>query len=179
MSLVGLVAALVALQRLAELAWSRRNEARLRARGAVEHGARHYPLFVLLHAAWLAALPLTVPPAARPDPWLLAAFLLLQPLRLWCIMALGERWTTRVLVPPGEPLVARGPYRFLRHPNYLVVALEIPLLPLAFAAVGTALLFGALNLALLAWRIRVEEAALCADPDPLRVPAGVPRSPLR
>lgn len=177
MNLVLLVAGLVALQRLAELAWSRRNERRLRARGAVEHGRGHYPLFVLLHAAWLAALPLTVPAAARPDPWLLAAFVMLQPLRLWCIAALGERWTTRVLVLPGEALIARGPYRVLRHPNYLVVALEIPLLPLAFGAVGPALGFGGLNLALLAWRIRVEDAALRPDGAPLRAPAGVPRSP--
>lgn len=160
MSLVWLVALLVAGQRLGELAWSRRNEARLRARGAVEHGRGHYPLFVLLHAFWLVALPLSAPATARPDPWLLGAFLALQPVRLWCIAALGERWTTRVLVPPGAPLVARGPYRVLRHPNYLVVALEIPLLPLAFAAVLPALVFGLLNLALLAWRIRVEEAAL-------------------
>ena len=172
-----LVASLVALQRLVELAWSRRNEARLRARGAVEHGRGHYPLFVLLHTAWLVALPLTVPAATRPDPWLLAAFLLLQPLRLWCIAALGERWTTRVLVLPGEALVARGPYRLLRHPNYLVVALEIPLLPIAFGAVGPAVLFGGLNLALLAWRIRVEEAALRPGDATLRAPAVAPRSP--
>lgn len=179
MSFALIVALLVALQRVGELAWSRRNEARLRARGAVEHGRGHYPLFVLLHGAWLVALPVTVPADARPDPWLLAAFLALQPLRLWCITTLGERWTTRVLVLPGEPLVARGPYRLVRHPNYLVVALEIPLLPLAFGAIAPAVLFGALNLALLAWRIRVEDAALRPGPATLRAPAAAPRSPPR
>src|SRR5690606_40387355 len=104
-----------ALQRLSELVIARRNTARLLARGAVEHGAGHYPLIVLLHLAWLASLPLTVPPDRWPDPWLLGAYLLLQPLRYWCIASLGGFWTTRVLVLPGSRPVARGPYRWLGH----------------------------------------------------------------
>ena len=162
MSPVPLVVGLVVLQRLAELAYAERNTRRLRARGAVEHGRGHYPLIVLLHASWLAAILLAVPWQTRPDPVLLGAFLLLQPVRLWIVAALGERWTTRVIVLPGAPLVRRGPYRLLPHPNYAVVAAEIALLPLAFGAWRIALAYSVLNAALLAWRIRVESAALAA-----------------
>lgn len=150
----------VAAQRLIELWWSRRNERALRARGAVEIGARHYPLFILLHGGWLVALFLFVP-ADAPLIWpLLVLFLLLQAARVWVIASLGRFWTTRVLSLPNAPLVRSGPYRLLRHPNYLIVALEIPLLPLAFGAWPLALLFGALNLLLLGYRISVEERAL-------------------
>ncbi|MBL8671803.1 MAG: hypothetical protein JNK11_14190 [Alphaproteobacteria bacterium] len=151
---------LVALQRLAELALARRNARALLAAGAQEHGHGHYPAIVALHAAWLAALFLAVPPGQAPDwPWL-AAFVLLQAGRAWAIAALGRRWTTRVIVLPGAPLVRVGPYRFMRHPNYAVVALEIVILPLAFGAFGLAAAFGVANAALLAWRIRIEDAAL-------------------
>ena len=157
---VYVAAALVALQRAAELVLAWRNERRLRARGAVEHGAAEYKLIVALHTGWLVALSVAVPAEAEPDLWLIALYLALQPLRYWAVASLGERWTTRVLVVPGARTVARGPYRFLRHPNYLVVALEIPLLPLAFGAWQLAAVFGLLNLALLGWRIRVEDSAL-------------------
>ncbi|HZD24811.1 MAG TPA: isoprenylcysteine carboxylmethyltransferase family protein [Alphaproteobacteria bacterium] len=154
------VLALVALQRLAELAWARRNERRLRAEGAVEHGRRHYPLFVLLHGSWLAALALTVS-ADRPVVWpWLALFALLQAARIWVIVSLGRYWTTRILSLPEVPLVRRGPYRLLHHPNYLIVALEIVVLPLAFSAPLLALGFGAANGLLLMHRIRVEERSL-------------------
>jgi methyltransferase len=153
--------AFVTLQRLAELWLARRNTAWLRAQGAVEFGAGHYPLIVALHAAWLLSLWWLAPGRAL-DPALTAAFLLVQPLRLWVILALGRRWTTRVLVLPGAPLVRRGPYRLMRHPNYAVVAAEIALLPLAFGLWWHAALFSALNAALLVWRIRVEDAALRA-----------------
>lgn len=155
-----LVAGLVAVQRLAELALARRNEARLKAAGGIEWGARRYPLIVALHAAWLAALVLAVPAGRAPDFALLAAYAALQPLRYWAIASLGGRWTTRVIVLPGAAPVRRGPYRWLRHPNYLVVALEIPLLPLAFGATALAAGFGLVNFALLWRRIRVESAAL-------------------
>jgi methyltransferase len=155
-----LVVLLVALQRGAELLLARRNTRRLRAAGAVEHGAGHYPLFVLLHATWLAALAVTAMLRPALDLRFLVPFLALQPLRLWIIGTLGERWSTRVLVLPGAPLVAGGPFRFARHPNYMVVALELPLLALALGAPWLAALFGSLNLALLTWRVRVEEAAL-------------------
>jgi methyltransferase len=158
--LLYLVVGLVALQRLCELAWSRRNERRLRAEGAIEHGRGHYPLFVILHAGWLAALALTVEPAA-PVRWgWLAVFVLMQILRVWTIASLGRYWTTRVLTLPGRPLARRGPYRWLRHPNYLIVVVEIAALPLAFGAWQLAGVFSGLNLMLLWHRIRVEDAAL-------------------
>mgnify|MGYP000438608727 CR=1 FL=1 len=168
------IIALVALQRLAEMAHARRNTARLRAAGAVEAGARHYPLIVGLHAAWLAALALTVPlDAAIQWPWLVA-FAALQAARVWTIGSLGRFWTTRVLVMPGVTPVRRGPYRWLRHPNYVVVALEIPMLPLALGAEAVALGFGAANLAVLAWRIRVEDDARASMS--AREPAGSGKS---
>ena len=160
MGLAQIVTLLVALQRLAEVGHARRNARRLLAAGGVEHGAGHYPLLVALHGAWLAAL-FALVPAEAPANWgLLGLYGLLQLGRLWVIASLGRRWTTRVIVVPGAPLVTRGPYRFLRHPNYLIVALEIPVLPLAFGAWPIALAFGLANLALLAHRIRVEARAL-------------------
>ena len=162
MGLAQIVTLLVALQRLAEVGYARRNARRLLAAGGVEHGAGHYPLLVALHGAWLAAL-FALVPAEAPANWgLLGLYGLLQLGRLWVIASLGRRWTTRVIVVPGAPLVTRGPYRFLRHPNYLIVALEIPVLPLAFGAWQIALGFGLANLALLAHRIRVEQRALAA-----------------
>ncbi len=155
-ALVGFIVA----QRLAELAYSARNGRRLKARGAYETGAGHSPLIVALHAAWLLALVLTVPPATPANLPLLSAFAALQAVRVWVIASLGERWTTRVIVLPGAPLVAKGPYRYLRHPNYAVVCAEFAVLPLAFGAWQVAVLFSALNLALLRHRVRVEEAAL-------------------
>lgn len=154
------VLALVALQRLLELALARRNTARLRTQGAIEVGRRHYPLFVVLHAGWLGALALH--PAPSPNPGLLALFAILMLARGWVILSLGRFWTTRIITLPGAPLVKRGPYRWLRHPNYLVVAAEIAVLPLAFGAWEIAIVFSALNGALLAQRIAVEEEVLTA-----------------
>ena len=155
-ALVGFIIA----QRLAELAYSARNGRRLKARGAYETGAGHYPLIVALHAAWLVALVLTVPPATPANLPLLGVFAALQAGRVWVIASLGERWTTRVIVLPGAPLVAKGPYRYLRHPNYAVVCGEIAVVPLMFGAWQVAAVFSVLNLALLRHRVRVEEAAL-------------------
>ncbi len=155
---------LVSIQRLLELALSRRNERLLRVRGAVERGRGHYPLMVVLHVLWLLSTLveglLRGPslPAWWPVP--LALFLLVQPLRYWAILSLGDHWNTRVLVVPGAKLVARGPYRYLRHPNYVVVAVEIATLPLIFGAWATALVFSALNATLLFVRIREENRAL-------------------
>lgn len=170
---VYLVVALVAAQRLAELGIARRNEARLRASGGIEHGAAHYPFIVALHASWLAALALTVPANRAPDWAPLAAYAALQPLRYWAIASLRGRWTTRIIVMPAMAPSRRGPYRFLRHPNYLVVALEIPLLPLAFGAWRIALGFALVNFALLAWRIRTEGAALAAAVDSAGLDRGI------
>jgi methyltransferase len=151
---------LVALQRLAELVWARRNTIRLRRLGAIEADAAGYPLFVLLHAAWLASLALLVP-AAIPPCWpILGLFALLQLGRLWVILSLGRWWTTRILTLPGAPLVQTGPFRWLRHPNYLLVVAEFAVLPLAFGAIAVAAIFSALNLMLIARRIRIEDRAL-------------------
>jgi methyltransferase len=158
-SLLHLAVALVAAQRLIELVWARRNTQRLLARGGIEHGADHYPLIVALHAAWLAAMVLFIPAGRTPDPAAIALYLLLQPLRYWAMASLGDYWTTRIIVMPGAEPVRRGPYRFLRHPNYTIVALEIPLLPAAFGAWMMAAVFGVVNVALLAYRVRVEQAA--------------------
>jgi methyltransferase len=151
--------ALVALQRLAELAWAARNTARLRRLGAIEADAHGYPFLVALHAGWLASLALLVPAAAAPAWPLLGLFAALQLARLWVIASLGRFWTTRVLSLP-EPLVRTGPYRWVRHPNYLIVAAEVAILPLAFGAVTIAVLFSGLNLALIARRISIEDRAL-------------------
>ncbi|HZB93145.1 MAG TPA: isoprenylcysteine carboxylmethyltransferase family protein [Stellaceae bacterium] len=160
MSAVRAIVVAMALLRLVELLHARRNAAALLRRGGVEIGAAHYPLFVLLHAGWLLSLFFLVPAGAAISwPWL-AVLLLMQAGRLWAIRSLGPWWTTRVITVPDAPLVRRGPYRFLRHPNYVVVVVEIAALPLAFGAWRIALVFSLLNAALLAWRIHVEEQAL-------------------
>jgi len=157
--------ALVALMRLIELRISRRNVAALKARGGLEVGAGHYPWMVLLHASFLAGCVLEVWLLDRP--WLralgvpmLALFAAGMGLRHWAIRTLGARWSTRVIVLPGEPLVTTGPFRWLRHPNYLAVAVEVAALPLVHAAWITAVAFSVLNGMLLRERIRVEDAAL-------------------
>ena len=163
-TLLILAVGLVALQRLLELRLSRRNERLLRARGAVERGRGHYPLMVALHVLWLLSTLaeglLRGPelPALWPIPLLI--FLLVQPLRYWVIFTLGEYWNTRILVVPGTKLVRRGPYKYLEHPNYVVVAVEILTFPLVFGAWITALVFSILNAALLYVRIKEENRAL-------------------
>jgi methyltransferase len=159
MTLSVFVLALVTLQRLGELALARRNSALLRNAGAVEVGAGHYPLIVAVHAAWLAGLWLLAPSGPPSLPWL-ALFAVLQVLRLWVLASLGRRWTTRILVLPGAPLVRRGPYRFMAHPNYAVVVAEIAVLPIAFGLYGYALVFSLLNAAVLPIRIKAEADAL-------------------
>jgi methyltransferase len=154
-----IILALVTLQRLAELVIARRNTSALLARGAYEASPGHYPLIVAVHASWLAALWWLAP--GKPVNWLLIGiFILLQLGRLWVLATLGGRWTTRIIVMPGERLVARGPFRLVRHPNYLVVVGEIAVLPLAFGLWQVALLFSLLNAAVLTIRIRAEEKAL-------------------
>jgi methyltransferase len=159
MTLAVIVLALVTAQRLGELVLSRRNTARLIARGAVEVAPGHYPAIVLLHTAWLAGLWWLAWDRAVGLPWL-AVFVALQAARLWVLASLGVRWTTRIVVVPGETLVRTGPYRFMAHPNYAVVAGEIAVLPLAFGLPWYAVAFTILNGAVLALRIRAENRAL-------------------
>lgn len=154
--------AFVTAQRLGELVLARRNTAALLDRGGVEFGVSHYPLMVALHAAWLIGL-WALAFDHRVDPVWLLVFAVLQAARIWIIVSLRERWTTRIIVLPGVPPVARGPYRFLRHPNYAVVAGEIAAVPLALGLPIYAFVFVALNLALLTVRIRAENAALAGS----------------
>ena len=151
---------LITLQRLAELVLAKRNTARLLAKGGTEAGAGHYPLIVLLHAAWLLVLWLLVPGDSPIGMPFLIAAVLLQGLRYWVIATLGPYWTTRIITLPDAPLIASGLYRFLKHPNYVVVVLEIALIPLIFGAWEIAAVFSVLNAIALAIRIRAEDEAL-------------------
>jgi len=151
--------ALVTAQRLAELVIAKRNTAALLAAGGIEHGPGHYPFIVAVHTVWLIGLWLLAG-GIRPDPVLAGLYLAVQGLRLWTLASLGRRWTTRIVTVPGEILVARGPYRYVRHPNYVVVAIEIALLPLAFGLGWFALLFSVLNGCVLVVRLAAEERAL-------------------
>ena len=152
---------LATAQRLAELIIARRNTTRLLAEGAYEVGRGHYPVLVTLHVAWLGSLwVLLLMGMAGFVAWAAIAYLALQGLRLWTLLSLGRYWTTRIIVAPDAPLVRKGPYRFLRHPNYLVVVLEIALLPLALDWWQLAAGFTLANGLALAWRIKVEEATL-------------------
>jgi len=148
---------LATLQRLVELAIASRNTRALLAEGAYEVGRGHYPAIVFLHVAWLAALWLLVLLGDFEfEPWAAIAYLAVQGLRLWTLKSLGRYWTARIIVVPDAPLVRAGPYRYLRHPNYIVVILEIALLPLAVGSWPIALGFSIVNAIVLAWRIRVE-----------------------
>ena len=157
---------LVALQRLAELVMPHRNTKRLMQAVATEIGAAHYPLIVSVHAAWLLALVAwaVFVPQHLSMLWLLV-YIALQVLRLWVMLTLGRFWTTRIIVPREMPLIRRGPYRFLRHPNYVVVALEIAALPLVIGAWPLAIIFSLLNAAILKVRITAENRSF-----ELRVP---------
>jgi methyltransferase len=154
----------VTLQRAAELILSRYNTNRLLARGAVEVAPAHYPLIVAVHAAWLISLWVF----GRDQPvhhMALLIYLALQGLRCWVMRTLGPRWTTRIIVLPVPPLVSAGPYRFLSHPNYAVVAGEIAVLPLVLGLPQLAVVFTILNAAILAIRIRAENRALATSRD--------------
>jgi len=153
---------LVTAQRAGELVLSHYNTRALMARGAVEVGPRHYPLMVAVHATWLIALWVFGHETPVHTPALIA-YLVLQGLRFWVIRTLGPRWTTRIIVLPGQPLVKAGPYRYLSHPNYAVVAGEIAVLPLALGLPWLAALFTLLNSAVLFIRIRAEDRALKAS----------------
>lgn len=167
MSLDQLLAAglllLATLQRLVELIIANRNTRALLAGGAYEVGRGHYPAIVFFHVAWLVVLwGFFIFGLVRFQPWFAIAYLAVQVLRIWVMASLGRYWTARIIVVPDAPLVRSGPYRFMRHPNYLVVVLEIALLPLALGSWPLALGFSIVNAILLAWRIRVEEAALAS-----------------
>ena len=155
--------AALAAERLFELWLSRRNARLQKARGAIETGAGHFPYLALIHTLFLASCALEG--SRRPFPGALgvlalAGALLSQALRYWAIATLGPRWNVRVLVVPGDEPIATGPYRYLRHPNYVAVAAEMLCVPLVHGAWMTAVVFSTLNAAILAVRIRVENRAL-------------------
>jgi len=153
------ILALVTLQRLGELWLAKRNTRRLLAQGAHEHAPGHYPLIVGVHAVWLIALWWLALPRPVHPLWL-ALFVLIELARIWVLTTLGPRWTTRIIVLSGDPLVRRGPYRFVNHPNYWVVTAEIAVLPLVFGLWQVALLFTVFNAAVLTIRVRQENRAL-------------------
>jgi methyltransferase len=158
-SFASIILALVTLQRLGELVLAQYNTNKLLARGAIEVGAAHYPLIVAVHALWLIALWVYGRNQEVNLP-ALAAYVTLQELRIWILVSLGSRWTTRIIVLPGEPLIASGPYRYFSHPNYAVVVGEIALLPLTLHLPMLALVFSLLNAAVLTIRIRTEARVL-------------------
>lgn len=148
----------IVLQRLSELAIAKRNTARLLARGAYEVGAAHYPVMVAMHSAWIACLVIFGYDNPVAFGWL-AVFAVLQVLRIWILASLGGRWTTRIIVLE-EPLVTRGPFRFVSHPNYILVIAEIIVAPMVLGLEWVALVFTVLNAAMLWVRIGAEHKAL-------------------
>ncbi len=154
-----IVLLLVTLQRLAELVIARRNTERLLAQGAHEAAPEHYPLIVVLHAAWLIGLWILAY-GIQPNLVLLGIFVFLQAMRIWVLATLGPRWTTRIIILPGAPLVTGGPFRFISHPNYCVVVAELFVLPLAFGLLWYGIVFSILNAIVLTIRIRAENEAL-------------------
>ncbi len=159
MTPASLLLGLVTAERLAELYYARRNTAALLAQGAFEAAPGHYPAIVAMHALWLASLWWFGWDQSLNPIWL-AIFLALQLFRMWILMALGRRWTTRIIVAPNAALVATGPYRFLTHPNYLVVIGEIAALPLCLGVAWIAVVFSVANALVLSVRVRAENAAL-------------------
>jgi methyltransferase len=156
------ILAYVTLERLAELWLAKRNTGRLLEQGAQEHGRGHYPLLFAIHAGWILTLWLLAT-GREVDMFWLAMFVLLQFARFWVIATLGPRWTTRIIVLPGAPLVKEGPYRFIAHPNYWVVIGEIAVLPLVFGLPWVSLIFTVVNAGALWVRIREENRALAAS----------------
>lgn len=153
----------VIIQRFVELIIAKRNEKWMKRRGAIEVGIAHYKWFVIVHGLffvclfveWLYQQPLT-----SVNGWLFSLFAALQVGRLWCIMSLGRYWNTKIIYLPGVPLVKKGPYKYMKHPNYLIVGLELVILPLLFQAYWCAIIFPLLHLLLLRIRIPIENKAL-------------------
>ncbi len=155
----------VMAQRLAELAYANANTRRLLAEGGREYGARHYPLFLILHSGWLISIAMFAKPTATANIVLLIAFIASQAFRFWTLRSIGRWWTTRIISAPHFPRVKYGPYRYIKHPNYALVVVEIALLPLLLGAPAMAVTFSVLNAGLLWWRIRMENAVLVERDD--------------
>ncbi|MRX70934.1 hypothetical protein GJU40_01970 [Bacillus lacus] len=164
MTLFYIVISLLIIQRITELIIAKRNEKWVLSRGGVEHGREHYYLIVTLHVSFLLALVLetTYFSSGISPLWpvLLPLIILTQIIRYWAIASLGYYWNTRIIIIPDHEVVSKGPYQFMRHPNYVVVAAEILFLPLLFSAYATAILFSILNAFMMLIRIPAEEKAL-------------------
>jgi len=162
--LFSIVISIVILQRLIELFIARRNEKWMLDQGAFEAGADHYPIMVTMHVTFFVSFLLEVVVLGRTlsSIWmvLLCIFLLTQAARIWCLRSLGKFWNTKIIILSGADVVRRGPYRWVRHPNYLIVTIELLVLPLLFGAYFTAILFSLLNVWMLSVRIPAEEKAL-------------------
>ncbi len=158
------VVSFVILQRLIELVIAKRNETMMLAKGAFEVGAEHYPYMIALHVSFFVSLIFEVlffqTTLSALFPFLFILFMIVQCIRVWSLMSLGQFWNTKIIILPGANVVKRGPYKLFRHPNYFVVCSEILILPLMFNAYFTALTFTILNIAMLSIRIPIEEKAL-------------------
>ncbi len=154
------VLAYLLAQRLGELVYAKRNTARLISEGAKEYGADHYHYFILLHGSWIIVMVMLAKPDHELNPYILNAFFLSQILRFWTLASIGRWWTTRIISAPHFPRVKKGPYKFLSHPNYTVVVLEIAIVPLLLGLWWAAILFSVLNAILLRHRIGIEETVL-------------------
>ncbi|MEP3225866.1 MAG: isoprenylcysteine carboxylmethyltransferase family protein [Parasphingorhabdus sp.] len=150
----------IVVQRLSELVYANRNTLRLLSEGGEEFGADHYHWFIFLHSAWLAVIFLLVDPLRPLNPILLTLFVFTQIMRVWTLASIGRWWTTRIISAPHFDRVQRGPYKYISHPNYLVVVLEIAIVPLLMGLPWVALLFSLLNAILLRHRINVENQVL-------------------
>ena len=160
-----IAALLLLLQRVLEEVYSSANTKRLLAEGAKEAGAEYYPVVAATHLGWIASLFLLISPNANITWPLLALYGLLQIVRYWVIGSLGRYWTHRIITLPDAPIVRRGPYKYIRHPNYIVTLLETGLLPLAFGAWGLALIMTTIWAAVLHYKILLEDAALASRRD--------------
>ncbi|QJB70748.1 hypothetical protein HF685_08050 [Parasphingorhabdus halotolerans] len=159
-TLVTWVLIYIVAQRLSELVYANHNTRRLLAEGGKEFGADHYQYFIFLHSAWLAIIFLMVDPLRPIGLVMLAVFIGTQILRVWTLASIGRWWTTRIISAPHFDRVNRGPYKFLSHPNYTVVVLEIAIIPLMLGLPWVALVFSILNAILLRHRIKVENDVL-------------------
>ncbi|WP_084077627.1 isoprenylcysteine carboxyl methyltransferase family protein [Ureibacillus massiliensis] len=162
--LFSIILTIVILQRLIELMVARKNERIMLSKGAFEAGSSHYPYMIALHVSFFLSLIIEVvlfdKEISLIFPYLFTLFIFVQLMRIWCLMSLGIFWNTKIIILPGANIVKKGPYLFMRHPNYLVVCSEILVLPLMFNAYFTAILFTLLNFLMLSVRIPTEERAL-------------------
>jgi methyltransferase len=157
-----IAALLILIQRGAEEVYSARNTKALLARGAREEGASYYPVVAIAHLGWIASLFFLVPPDAQPIWPLIGLYVALQAARYWVIATLGPYWTHRIITIDAAPIVASGAFRFLKHPNYAITVAETLLLPCAFSAFDLAFIMTAIWVAVLSYKIRLEDAALAA-----------------